>query len=126
MFQSFWKHKTSSWQIWCAPSRGYLHSVTPHICILQVNNETRCLRDIRKLRRKLKQAENTSKSTLLICVTRKLQYTIGGYHQKISETVFSQNRKLNKGAPFVLLEVSGAAYLSSAKILENHRERYHK
>ena len=77
--------------------------------------------------RKLKQAKNTSKLRLPFCSPRKFCWTIEGCCHKVLGTVcsrVSQYRKTSKGALFVLLEVSifsGAAILSGAKILANHK-----
>ena len=85
-------------------------------------------------RRKLKQANNKSKSTLLIC----LSASLGELYESISKKI--QNflchsitvLKISKSALLALLELSivfgsfGAGYLSSAKTLVQYRVKYHK
>ena len=94
---------------WWLLSWSYLSAVTRNTCELQerIESATRTLRDIcnfrkkkkfvqlkwlfsfaKKIGKKLKQAENTSKSTLLVCPAPKLWLTIAGYHQGMSETFY--------------------------------------
>ena len=136
------KNQISWYKSWCVLSWGHLSAVISHICIIQEANKfaTRSFRDIRKFwkgknyspeltklllkiyGRKLKLAENKSKSTLLISPAWKLRWTIDGYHQEMSRTfclTVSHYRKISKGALLVFLKFSGTAYLLGAKIWWN-------